>query len=126
MPSAVGIIEFKRGGSGLPVLVIHGSGGGFDQGELIAIAILDERFEWVAPSRFGYLGSTFREGATFDEQAKAYAFLLDHLGLKKVAVLETNMESRSLRRRLTVAHEQVENRPQVADLQLRPVQLNNC
>jgi 2-hydroxy-6-oxonona-2,4-dienedioate hydrolase len=67
--------------------VVHGSGGGYDQGELIATAILDERFEWVAPSRFGYRGSTFHEGATFDDQAKAYAFLLDHLGIKRVAVL---------------------------------------
>ena len=85
--SSLGTIEFKRGGAGVPVLVIHGSGGGFDQGELIAKAILDERFDWIAPSRFGYLGSTFREGNTFDDQAKAYAFLLDHLGIKRVAVL---------------------------------------
>ena len=87
VPSPLGYIEFKRGGAGVPVLVIHGSGGGFDQGELIAKAILDERFDWIAPSRFGYLGSTFREGATFDDQAKAYAFLLEHLGIKRVAVL---------------------------------------
>jgi len=85
--SSLGTIEFKRGGAGVPVLVIHGSGGGFDQGELIAKAILDERFDWIAPSRFGYLRSTFREGNTFDDQAKAYAFLLDHLGIKRVAVL---------------------------------------
>ena len=83
----LGTIEFKRVGAGFPVLIIHGSEGGFDQGELIATAILDERFDWIAPSRFGYLRSTFREGATFDDQAKAYAFLLDHLGIKKVAVL---------------------------------------
>jgi pimeloyl-ACP methyl ester carboxylesterase len=87
IPSPLGDIEFKRGGTGVPVLVIHGSGGGYDQGELIATAILDERFEWIASSRFGYLRSTFSEGATFDEQADAYAFLLDHLGLKRVAVL---------------------------------------
>lgn len=86
-PSPIGNIEFKRGGAGVPVLVIHGSGGGFDQGELIATAILDDQFDWIAPSRFGYLRSTFREGATFDEQAKAYACLLDHLGLKRVAVM---------------------------------------
>lgn len=85
--SPLGDIEFKRGGAGVPVLVIHGSGGGFDQGELIATAILGERFDWIAPSRFGYLRSTFHEGATFDEQARVYAFVLDHLCIKKVAVL---------------------------------------
>jgi hypothetical protein len=36
VPSPLGDIEFKRGGTCVPVLVIHGSGGGYDQGELIA------------------------------------------------------------------------------------------
>jgi len=85
--SPLGDIEFTRGGSGVPVLVIHGSGGGYDQGELIARAILDEHFDWIAPSRFGYLRSTFRKGATFDDQAEAYAYLLDSLEIKKVAVV---------------------------------------
>ncbi len=87
IPSPLGLIEFKRGGTGVPVLVIHGSGGGYDQGELIAKAILGDDFDWIAPSRFGYLRSTFHHGATFDDQAKAYAHLLDHIELKKVAVL---------------------------------------
>ena len=71
VPSPLGDIEFKREGAGIPVLVVHGSGGGFDQGELIATAILGEGFDWIAPSRFGYLCSTFREGATFDDQKVA-------------------------------------------------------
>lgn len=85
--SPLGDIEFKRGGTGVPVLVIHGSGGGYDQGALIATAILGDGFDWIAPSRFGYLRSTFRQGATFDDQAKAYTYLLDSLCLQKVAVL---------------------------------------
>lgn len=85
--SPFGDIEFKRRGGGLPVLVLHGSGGGYDQGHLIAKVILDERFDWIAPSRFGYLRSTYHHGATFDDQAEAYAYLLDRLGLQKVAVL---------------------------------------
>ncbi len=85
--SPYGDVEYAEGGSGLPVLVIHGSGGGYDQGELIARAVLDDRFRWIAPSRFGYLRSTFHAGATFDEQAHAYARLLDHLGVDKAAVV---------------------------------------
>ena len=87
VPSSQGAIEFKRAGSGPAVLVVHGSGGGFDQGELVAQAVLGDSFQWIAPSRFGYLRSTFREGATFEDQARAYAHLLDTLGLDKVAVL---------------------------------------
>lgn len=87
IPSPYGDIEYAEGGSGSPVLVIHGSGGGYDQGELLARAVLGEQFRWIAPSRFGYLHSTFREGATFDDQADAYAHLLDRLGVWRVAVV---------------------------------------
>jgi 2-hydroxy-6-oxonona-2,4-dienedioate hydrolase len=85
--SAYGDIEYTEGGAGPHVLVIHGSGGGYDQGELIVQAFLNDRFHWIAPSRFGYLRSTFHDGATFDDQAHAYAALLDHLGVEKVAVV---------------------------------------
>lgn len=87
IPSPNGDIEYTAGGSGPPVLVIHGSGGGYDQGELMVRALLGEQFHWIAPSRFGYLRSTFRDGATFDDQAHAYAYLLDRLGVKKVAIV---------------------------------------
>lgn len=87
IPSPYGDIEYTEGGSGPPVLVIHGSGGGYDQGELVVQAVLDEQFHWITPSRFGYLRSTFHEGATFDDQAHAYAYLLDQLGIEKVAVV---------------------------------------
>lgn len=87
IPSPYGDIEFTVGGSGPDVLVIHGSGGGYDQGELLAQAVLGEQFHRITPSRFGYLHSTYPEGATFDDQAHAYAYLLDHLGIKKVAVV---------------------------------------
>ncbi len=85
--SPYGDIEYTEGGSGPAVLVIHGSGGGYDQGELLAQAVLGEQFHWITPSRFGYLRSTFREGATWDDQAHAYTYLLDQLGIKKVAVV---------------------------------------
>lgn len=85
--SPYGAIEFSQGGSGPHVLVVHGSGGGFDQGELMVRAVLGADVHWIAPSRFGYLRSTFHVGATFDEQAHAYASLLDHLGIERVAVV---------------------------------------
>jgi pimeloyl-ACP methyl ester carboxylesterase len=82
-----GAVEYARGGDGLPVLVLHGAGGGFDNGMLLARTVLGEGFHWIAPSRFGYLRSTFHEGATFDDQAHAYAHLLDSLGVATVAVV---------------------------------------
>jgi 2-hydroxy-6-oxonona-2,4-dienedioate hydrolase len=85
--SALGDVEYAQGGQGPAVLVIHGSGGGYDQGQLMVDALLGDSFHWIVPSRFGYLRSTFHEGATFDDQARAYAALLDHLGIDRVAVI---------------------------------------
>lgn len=82
-----GDIEFAQAHSGPAVLVVHGSGGGFDQGELVAQTVLDEHFHWIAPSRFGYLRSVMPAEASWDEQAHAYAHLLDHLRIKRVAVV---------------------------------------
>jgi pimeloyl-ACP methyl ester carboxylesterase len=87
LPSPYGDIEYAEGGTGPHVLVIHGSGGGYDQGELIVQAFLGDGFHWIAPSRFGYLHSTYQEGATFEDQAHAYAALLDHLGVERAAVV---------------------------------------
>jgi pimeloyl-ACP methyl ester carboxylesterase len=87
LPSPYGDIEYAHGGAGPPVLVVHGAGGGCDQGELVAKAVLGEGFHWIAPSRFGYLRSTFHRGASWDDQAHAFAYLLDHLGLARVAVV---------------------------------------
>jgi pimeloyl-ACP methyl ester carboxylesterase len=82
-----GDIEYTQRGDGPHVLVVHGSGGGYDQGQLVVDAVLGDGFSSITPSRFGYLKSTFHGGATFDEQAHAYAYLLDHLGLQQVAVV---------------------------------------
>jgi pimeloyl-ACP methyl ester carboxylesterase len=85
--SPQGDIEYLEGGIGPPVLVVHGSGGGYDQGELLARTVLGDQVHWIAPSRFGYLRSTFHAGASFDDQAHAYAHLLDSLHIRRVAVV---------------------------------------
>lgn len=85
--SVYGDIEYAIGGAGVPVLVVHGGGGGFDQGQLLVDALLGDEFRWIAPSRFGYLGSAMPPGATWDDQAAAYVALLDHLEIERVAVV---------------------------------------
>jgi 2-hydroxy-6-oxonona-2,4-dienedioate hydrolase len=85
--SPIGTIEYKQNGSEPSVLVVHGSGGGFDQGEILANAIFADTLSWVAPSRFGYLRSALPEYATVTQQADAYVHLLDQLDIRKVAVV---------------------------------------
>jgi len=50
-----GPIEYAERGTGIPLLSIHGAGGGFDQGLTNAIEFAGENFRIIAPSRFGYL-----------------------------------------------------------------------
>lgn len=85
--TASGMIEYADVGAGAPVLVIHGAGGGFDQGLEFARPLIDAGFRVIAPSRFGYLRTPLPQDASPMAQADAHASLLDALQLEKVAVL---------------------------------------
>lgn len=82
-----GTIEYARAGSGVPLLLIHGSGGGFDQSLGFGRRLLGAGVEIVAPSRFGYLRTPAPADASAEAQADAHACLLDALGMERVAVL---------------------------------------
>jgi pimeloyl-ACP methyl ester carboxylesterase len=72
------------------MLMVHGAGGGYDQGEYFARRIGGE-YRWIAPSRFGFLGTPVPEGANSSMQADAYASLLDSLGIDRVGVVGVSM-----------------------------------
>lgn len=82
-----GEIEYVDWGEGKPVLVIHGAGGGFDQGRLLARAIGGDGFRWISVSRFGYLGSAMPNAPSTAAQAEAFVDLLDALGVERVSIL---------------------------------------
>ena len=54
--TACGPIEYAAMGEGQPVLVVHGAGGGFDQGLWIARNLLGNGFRIIAPSRLDICG----------------------------------------------------------------------
>lgn len=80
-------IEFVREGEGEPVLVVHGSPGGADQGLALGRFLIRAGFEVISPSRPGYLATPLDAGPGIDEQAELLAELLGHLGLARVRVL---------------------------------------
>jgi 2-hydroxy-6-oxonona-2,4-dienedioate hydrolase len=82
-----GPVEFQNWGSGPAVLVVHGAGGGYDQGRLLAKAMGGEGFRWIAPSRFGYLRTPLPVEASTAAQAEVFAALLDDLSIDRVALL---------------------------------------
>ncbi|MCC5890785.1 MAG: alpha/beta hydrolase [Alkalibacterium sp.] len=85
--TALGDIEYAVEGEGPAALLIHGAGGGYDQGMLIGKKALGDGFQYISVSRFGYLRSPFIEESTVENQAALYAALLDHLGVEEVVVL---------------------------------------
>ena len=85
--TAAGPIEYASEGEGSPVLVIHGAGGGYDQGLLIGRSFVHEGFRIIAPSRFGYLGTPLPADASPAAQADAHAALLDTLHVERAIVL---------------------------------------
>ncbi len=83
-----GGLEYAVAGdaSGPALLMIHGTGGGFDQGLRFADALVARGMRVIAPSRFGYLRSDFPVDPSLAEQADALAALLDHLGIARIVV----------------------------------------
>lgn len=86
LETAIGPIECAEAGEGPPVLVIHGAGGGFDQGLDLADSLVQRGFHVIAISRFGYLRTPLPQDASAETQADAHAAVLDALDIPRCAV----------------------------------------
>lgn len=84
--TAQGDIEYAESGAGEPMFVIHGAGGGYDQGLLIA-SDFAEGYRIIAPSRFGYLKTPAPDDYSPAAQADAHAGLMDFLDIKRAIVV---------------------------------------
>jgi 2-hydroxy-6-oxonona-2,4-dienedioate hydrolase len=82
-----GPIEYAVTGDGPPVLVVHGAGGGYDQGLDFGRPLARSGFRIFAMSRFGYLRTPLPTDASPAAQADAHACLLDALKIRRAAVI---------------------------------------
>lgn len=82
-----GTIEYQEAGTGVPLLAVHGGGGGYDQGMAFAAPLATRGVRVIAMSRFGYLGTPMPKDASAEAQAAAFVCLLDRLGIDKAAVM---------------------------------------
>lgn len=83
-----GRVECARSGEGPALLLLHGAMGGWDQGLLLGrVTVGPAGFEFIAPSRPGYLGTPLALGRKPEEQADLCAGVLDALGIRQAAVI---------------------------------------
>ena len=82
-----GVIEYALHGAerGTAVILCHGTGGGYDQG--LVLARLLNGVQGIAVSRAGYLRTPLDTGRSPAELADTYAALLDSLHIEKAAIL---------------------------------------
>jgi 2-hydroxy-6-oxonona-2,4-dienedioate hydrolase len=85
--TASGPVEYAVIGEGKPLLMVHGSGGGYDQGLDFAQTFVGKGYKIIAVSRFGYLRTPYPQDASPEAQADAHANLLTALGIEKAAIL---------------------------------------
>lgn len=84
-----GQISYVDKGGGPVILVSHGISGGFDQA-YDAVAGKENKYRLLAPSRFGYPGSSMPEDPSVKMQATAFAQLLDALDINEAYILGTS------------------------------------
>lgn len=82
-----GPLAYAEAGTGPAVLMIHGSGGGYDQGMAMTQPLVERGYRVIAPSRFGYPATPYPQDPSLLAQTDAYADLLDALGLEDVVVM---------------------------------------
>ncbi|WP_026303601.1 alpha/beta fold hydrolase [Jongsikchunia kroppenstedtii] len=101
--TARGPVEYDQSGTGVPVVVLHGSPGGIDAAALMARILPADRVTSIVLSRPGYLGTPLDSGRTPDEQADLVIALLDTLGIDRAGVF-TWSGSGPMGYRLAVRH----------------------
>lgn len=90
-----GKVEYHLQGTGFPVMMLHGTGGGYDQCGLMFNAWVDSAYVGLSLSRFGYTRSTMPENPSPTLQAHACAALLDSLNIERVVVIGVSAGGRS-------------------------------
>jgi pimeloyl-ACP methyl ester carboxylesterase len=86
--TAAGPAEVEVSGSGMPVLVLHGSPGGIDQARAMSQFLTENGFKAVCVSRPGYLGTPLSPaGPSIDHEADLLAAVLDAVGVERAGVL---------------------------------------
>ena len=82
-----GPMQYLDDGEGAPVLFVHGSPGGCDQGKLMGAFLAARGFRVISPSRSGYHGTPLTDdNATPEQQGDMELALMEGLGIERFAL----------------------------------------
>jgi pimeloyl-ACP methyl ester carboxylesterase len=70
-----------------PILVLHGTPGGYDQGLAVARVVGLANRHVICPSRPGYLRTPLSTGETFAQQADVMCELMDDLNIDRIPIV---------------------------------------
>ncbi|KAN0114405.1 alpha/beta hydrolase fold protein [Hyaloscypha variabilis] len=88
--TTAGLVEAEVSGSGIPILILHGSPGGIDAARSMSHFLDKDRFKVICLSRPGYLNTPLSpdpDHRSIDDEADLVAALLDTLGIPRVGIL---------------------------------------
>ena len=86
--TSLGTVEYIDSGQGKPVLFVHGSPGGCDQGAVMGAFLVPRGFRVIALSRPGFLKTPLAETMKSpDQQADLELALMDSLGVERFGVV---------------------------------------
>ena len=85
--TSLGPVEYATEGQGRSIIVLHGAGGGYDQGLLISNAWINDDYHRIAVSRFGYLRSPLPTDPSHARQADIVAELMDSLRIEQAVIM---------------------------------------
>lgn len=85
--TAAGPVEYATQGQGPPILIMHGGGGGYDQGLWVGDLVACGGNQTIALSRPGYRRTPLATGRSLTAQAQAACALLDHLAIASAFVV---------------------------------------
>lgn len=85
-----GPVEYLVEGGGPPVLYFHGTPCSSRLAADMERPLIDDGFQLIVPQRPGYYGTPLGDRLTTADCAESAAFVLDHLGITRVAAIGTS------------------------------------
>ncbi len=86
--TTAGLVEAEVSGSGIPILILHGSPGGIDAARSMSRFLDKDKFQTICLSRPGYLKTPLSPvHRSIDDEADLVVALLDALQIPRAGVL---------------------------------------